>query len=72
MKHTRRRRPLRPRPSRAQVRQQIGRVQSTLQLFQLEWLAESQRPQPCIPRLCFLQQMIGYMGEEAASLEQWA
>ncbi len=72
MKHARRRRHLRPRPSRSQVRQQIGRMQSTLQLFQLEWLAESQRPQPSLPRLRFLHHMIVQMRDEVASLERIA
>jgi hypothetical protein len=45
MKHTRRRH-LRPRPTRSQIRQQVGRVCSTMQLFRLEWLLEARRPQP--------------------------
>ena len=70
MKHTRRRIHLRPRPSRAQVRQQLDRVQSTIQLFQLEWLAESQKPQPSLPRLHFLDKMVALMRDEVSSLEQ--
>jgi hypothetical protein len=72
MKHTRRRIHLRPRPSRAQVRQQIGRVQSAMQLFQLEWLMESQKSQPSLPRLRFLHDMIAQMRDEVGSLEQLA
>ncbi len=72
MKLTRRRRHLRPRPSRAQLRQRIDRVQATLQLFQLEWLAESQQPQPSLTRLRFLHDMIGHMRDKLASLEAWA
>lgn len=72
MKHTRRRIHLRPRPSRAQVRQQLGRVQSAIQLFQLEWLAESQKPQPSLPRLRFLNHTVALMRDEVSSLEQLA
>ncbi|HVO42492.1 MAG TPA: hypothetical protein VMT34_07705 [Aggregatilineales bacterium] len=43
MKITRRRRPLRPCPSRAQIRQQIARHRRQLQLFRLEWLLEARR-----------------------------
>ena len=71
MKHTRRRRHLRPAPSRAQVRQQIGRVQSTMQLFQIEWLAEAHQSQPSLPRLRFLHDTIALMRDEVASLEGW-
>ncbi len=72
MKHTRRRRHLRPRASRAQVRQQVFRVQSSIQLFQLEWLLESQKPQPSLPRLRFLHDMVVKMKDEVVSLEQLA
>ena len=72
MKQTRRRCHLRPRPSRAQVRQQLGRVQSAIQLFQLEWLLESQKPQPNLPRLRFLHDMIVQMKDEVSSLESLA
>ncbi len=72
MKQTRRRCPLRPRPSRTQVRQQLGRVQSAIQLFQLEWLLESQKPQSSLPRLQFLNDMVAHMRDEVSSLEQLA
>ena len=72
MKQTRRRCHLRPRPSRAQVRQQVGRVQSAIQLFQVEWLLESQKPQPNLPRLRFLDKMVALMRDEVSSLESLA
>ena len=43
MKINRRRRHLRPSPSRRQIRQQIDRLRRQLQLFQTEWLLESLR-----------------------------
>ena len=70
MKQTRRRRPLRPRPTRSQVRQQIGRVRGAMQLFQLEWLLETQQEQPGSARLRFLHDAIGAMRDELSELEQ--
>ncbi len=70
MKHTRRRRHLRPRPSRAQIHQQIQRVSSNMQLFQLEWILEAQQSHPCQGRLQFLHDAIVSMRDELASLEQ--
>lgn len=72
MKQNRRRRHLRPRATRSQVRQQVGRVQSTMQLFQLEWLLESQQEQPSLPRLRFLHDMVVEMRDEISSLERLA
>ena len=43
MKITKRRRPLRPRPSRRQIRQQVHHPRRQLQLFQVEWLLEAAR-----------------------------
>ena len=50
MKQNRRRRHLRPRPTRSQINQQIGRVRSAIQLFQMEWLLEAQQEQPSLGR----------------------
>jgi len=69
MKQTRRRRHLRPRPSRSQINQQIQHVRSTMQLFQLEWLAEAQRPAPSQIRLRFLHDSIMQMKDEMSNLE---
>lgn len=69
MKHTRRRRHLRPRPSRSQIRQQIGRVCSTMQMFRLEWLLEARRPQPDQNRLRLLHNYLVLMQDEVSSLE---
>ena len=66
----RRRRPLRPRPTRSQLNQQIARMQSALRLFQVEWLLESQRPAPCYQRLRFLHDRIVEMRDEISSMEE--
>jgi hypothetical protein len=69
MKQNRRRRHLRPRPTRSQINHQIQRVRSTLQMFQMEWLMESQKDQPCLPRLHFLHDAVVQMRDEVSSLE---
>jgi hypothetical protein len=69
MKHSRRRRHLRPRASRSQINQQIEHVRSTLQLFQLEWLMETQTEQPRLPRLRFLHDAVVQMRDEISNLE---
>jgi hypothetical protein len=69
MKQNRRRRHLRPRPTRSQINHQIQRVRSALQMFQVEWLMESQKEQPCMPRLQFLHDAVVQMRDEISSLE---
>ena len=69
MKQTRRRRHLRPRLTRSQIHHQLQRVRSTMQLFQVEWLAEAQRPAPSQVRLQFLHDSILQMKDEMCSLE---
>ena len=43
MKQLRRRRHLRPRPTRSMINQQVQHVRTTLQAFQLEWILEARR-----------------------------
>lgn len=69
MKQTRRRRHLRPRPTRSMINQQIQRVRSALQAFQLEWLLEAQRPARHLGRLRFLHDAITQIRDEVSSLE---
>ena len=69
MKQTRRRRHLRPRPTRSMINQQILRVRSTLQAFQLEWVLEAQRPERNLGRLRFLHVAILAMKDELEALE---
>lgn len=71
MKQDRRRRHLRPRPCRSQVRQQIERIRSSMSLFQLESLLEASKVDPDPGRLRFLDHMLGLMQEEAVSLESF-
>ena len=63
MKHIRRRRHLRPRPTRSQIRHQIRRARAALQAFQLEWLLEAHRPDPTLGRLPLLHEAIVQMLE---------
>ena len=69
MKQQRRRRHLRPRPCRSQVNQQLEHIRSTIQTFQIECLLEASKPEPSLPRLRFLDHMLGLLREEAVSLE---
>jgi hypothetical protein len=71
MKQNRRRRHLRPRPTRSQIRQQIGRVRHALQLLQIEAVLEIQQAKPNLPRLRFLDGAIGTMRAEISELEQF-
>ena len=71
MKQYRRRRHLRPRPTRSQINQQVERVRSAIQLFQLEWIVEARKAQPSLGRLRFLHEAIGEMKNEVLSLEQF-
>ena len=64
MKITRRRRPFRPRLTRAQVLQQIRHFGHRLQLFQLEWLLEAGRPDRNLFHLRLLHQAILECQEE--------
>ena len=43
MKIIRRRKPLRPRPSRSQIRHTIDRLRRQVQLFRAEWILEAAR-----------------------------
>jgi hypothetical protein len=71
MKQNRRRRHLRPRPTRSQINQQLQRARSAIQLFQLEWVLEARKAQPSLARLQFLHEVIGQMKDEVLSLEQF-
>ncbi|WP_041855988.1 hypothetical protein [Candidatus Korobacter versatilis] len=71
MKQNRCRRHLRPRPSRSQINQQVGRVCSAIQALQLEALIELQKPAPSLPRLQFLNRMIDLAKDEVVSLEKF-
>ncbi len=72
MKHTRRRTHLRPRPSRSQVNQQIGKLIYTRNLLQLEWLLEAAKKNRRLERLRLMHAAIIEIGDELAELEQLA
>jgi hypothetical protein len=71
MKQNRCRRHLRPRPSRSQINQQIGRVCSAIKALQLEAVLELQKPAPSLPRLQFLNKMIDFAKDEVVALERY-
>ena len=71
MKQNRRRRHLRPRPTRSQINLQLRRACSAIQLFQMEALFEVNKSQPSLGRLRFLDAAVGQMKDEVLSLEQY-
>ena len=70
MKQTRRRRHLRPQPSRSQLNHQLDRIRRTMQLFQIEWLVEASQQNPSLDRLRLLHDAVGAMRNEIADLER--
>lgn len=70
MKMNRRRRPLRPRPTRAQIAAELQRLRSLLNLFRLEWILEARSQQPRPERLRFLHDRIVDINDEIALVEQ--
>jgi hypothetical protein len=54
------------------INQQIQRVRSAIQLFQVEALLEIHKEQPDLGRLRFLDTAVGLMKDEVLSLEQIA
>ena len=50
------------------INQQIQRVRSALQAFQMEWILEAQRPEHNLGRLRFLHDAIVQMRDEISSL----
>jgi hypothetical protein len=69
MKLLRRRRHLRPRPSRCQIHQQLDQLRRGLQLFRTEWLLEAQQPQPRQDQLRFLHDRIVDIRDAISDLE---
>ena len=70
MKNTRRRRHLRPRPSRAQLNQQLDRTRRLLNLFRAEWLLEAQRQERRPSHLRFVHDRIVEINDEIVHREQ--
>ncbi len=70
MKQMRRRRHLRPCPSRSQIHHRLRQLQSARNLMRLEWLLEAGRPQPCGKRLAWLHDRIVQIGDDLMCLER--
>jgi hypothetical protein len=70
MKYCRRRRHLRPPPSRAQLNQQLDRTRCLLNLFRAEWLLETRQQQPRPVHLRFVHDRILEINDEIVSLER--
>lgn len=71
MKCTRRRRHLRPRPTRSQVHQEINRARSWFQLLKIETALELSRPAPDLPRLRWLHQQVLACEDVLSTLEAY-
>jgi len=72
MKHNiRRRRPLRPRPTRHQVNQEISRARRLHQLFEIERVIELQRPEPDVSHLRYVQNQIASLEDIMVTLEAY-
>ncbi len=72
MKHSiRRRRALRPRPTRHQINREIDRACRLHQLFQIEWVMELQQPQPDVEHLRFIQEQIASLEDVVITLEAY-
>ena len=70
MKHTlRRRRALRPRPSRHQVKQEIRRTRRMQELFRVEQALELRRPEPDAAHLRYIQDQLAALEDAVISLE---
>jgi len=70
MKSTRRRRHLRPRPTRGQINQRIQHVTCDINLLRLEWIIEAHQPEPDHKKLYFLRDAIVALRDELSDLEE--
>ena len=70
MKHSlRRRRALRPRPTRHQINQEIRRARRLHELFRIEGALELGRSHPDVAHLSFVQQQIASLQDAISTLE---
>ena len=69
MKQTRRRRHLRPRPTRSQINNAIQQLQRTLTLVRVEAALELGRPAPCAERLRWLERRAVECQDGIATME---
>jgi hypothetical protein len=70
MKYHRRRRHLRPRPTRSQINAELRRLRPVRNLLRLEWLLEARNDQPRPAHLRFLHDRIVALNDEIALLEK--
>ena len=70
MKHTRRRRHLRPQPSRSQLNLQLDQARRTMQLFQVGWLVEASQESPSLRRLRLLHDAVVTLRDDIADMER--
>ena len=72
MKHSiRRRRALRPRPTRHQVNQEIGRAHRLHQMFEIERVLELSKAQPDVAHLRYIQEQIAALEDVVMTLESY-
>ena len=72
MKHTFiRRRALRPRPTRSQIRQEMARARRMHKLFRIEGALELDRPHPDVIHLRYVQQQIAALQDAISMLEAY-
>lgn len=70
MKYIRRRRHLRPRPTRAQINQRIQHVTCDINLLRFEWIIEAHQPEPDHQKLYLLRDAIVALRDELADLKE--
>lgn len=72
MKHTiRRRRALRPRPTRHQINQEISRARRMHELFRIEQAIELSKAQPDIAHLRYVQEQLATLEDVVMTLEAY-
>jgi hypothetical protein len=71
MKQNRRRRHLRPRPTRSQIHQEINRACHLHELFQIERVMELSKPAPDIAHLRYVQEQVAALEDIVVSLEAY-
>lgn len=70
MKYTRRRRQLRPRPTRSQINSNIRRYELALEVLRTEATYELKRPSPSAERLRWMEERAHFLLDLIADLER--
>ena len=71
MKQNRRRRHLRPQPTRSQINQEINRACHLYDLFQIERVMELRKPEPDIAHLRYVQEQMAALEDVVVTLEAY-